>query len=91
MYYLDLLYMIFPDKKLKMNKILYIVQLLEKIFLKNFLFEKGLEEQNYELICYALYFLLKYDFEISNVDPDEAISSNYACLNFLLSYIKKTR
>lgn len=77
----------------------YLVPLLEKNVFEKFsvssveiknlsqkLFEKGLDEKNYELICYALYFSLKYDFEIVKVDPDEAIASN-SCLFKLFSFL----
>lgn len=77
----------------------YLVPLLEKSVFEKFsvsgveieklsqkLFEKGLDEKNYELICYALYFSIKYGFEIVKVDPDDAIASN-SCLFKLFAFL----
>lgn len=81
----------------------YLVPLLDKNVFEKFIdsnkqicnisqkiFKKGLDEKNYELICYALYFAIKYDFVISEVDPEEAINSN-SCLFklFVFLYFKK--
>lgn len=77
----------------------YLVPLLEKSVFEKFsvsgvdienlsqkLFEKGLDEKNYELICYALYFSIKYGFEIVKVDPDDAIASS-SCLFKLFAFL----
>ena len=81
----------------------YLAPLLEKSVFEKFsvssveienlsqkLYEKGLNEKNYELICYALYFSIKYDFEIVKVDPDDAITSNSCLFKFFaFLYFKK--
>lgn len=77
----------------------YLVPLLEKNVFDKFtvsreqiknlsqkIFKNGLDQKNYELICYALYFAVKYEFEIIEVDPDGAISSN-SCLFKLFAYL----
>lgn len=50
------------------------------------LYEEGLKLKNYEAVCYALYFALKYKFEIEKLDFDAAEKSNH-CLLLLLSYL----
>lgn len=57
---------------------------IEKLSQK--IFKKGLDEKNYELICYALYFSIKYGFKIIRVDPDDAIASN-SCLFKLFAFL----
>jgi len=50
------------------------------------LFKNGRDNKNYESICYALHFAIKYDFEIIELDSTEAIQSN-SCLFKLFSFL----
>ena len=77
----------------------YLVPLLEQNVFEKFnvsniqikelsqrLFKLGYDSKNYESICYALYFAVKYDFEITSLNPDTAITSN-SCLFKLFAFL----
>ena len=77
----------------------YLVSLLEDFVFKPFgvertmiskiarlLYEDGIRAKNYEAVCYALYFAIKYEFEINNHYFDDAKKSNH-CLFLLFSYL----
>ena len=49
------------------------------------LYQLGLETRNYEAICFALFFAIKYDFIIDNINVNDAINSS-DCLFLLLLY-----
>lgn len=53
----------------------------------NQLYEFGLQKHLYEACSYALYWAVKYDFNITSAYVDEAIQSG-DCIFLLLSYIK---
>lgn len=50
------------------------------------LYEEGIKLKNYEVVCYALYYAIKYGFEIGKLDFDTAKNSNN-CLFLLFSYL----
>ena len=50
------------------------------------LYKEGVRLKNYEAVCYALYYANKYEFEINELDFDDAKSSNN-CLFLLFSYL----
>lgn len=77
----------------------YLVSLLEDCVFKpfgvnkteismfsNLLYSEGIKLKNYEGICYALYYAIKYGFQIDEVDVDTAKNSNN-CLFLLFSYL----
>ena len=49
-------------------------------------FRVGCNSQNYEAICYAIYFSLKYNFDIDSITANTAISSD-SCLFKLLAFL----
>lgn len=49
-------------------------------------FQLGCNTQNYEAICFAIYFSLKYDFDINGITADAAISSD-SCLFKLFAFL----
>ena len=53
--------------------------------ISNLIFERGMEERNYEAVSYSLYFALKYDFEIDALDADEMLKSE-DCVAMLVSH-----
>lgn len=77
----------------------YLISLLEEYVFKPFgiekteisklsalLYKEGIKLKNYEEICYALYYAIKYKFEIDTLDFDAAKHSNN-CLFLLFSYL----
>lgn len=77
----------------------YLVPLLEKNVFNKFdvpsaqigdlsqrLYKKGLEEKNYEVICYSLYYAMKWNFSIKDINPDDVIASS-SCLFKLFAYL----
>lgn len=50
------------------------------------LYKDGIKLKNYEEVCYALYYAIKYKFEIDTLDFDVAKQSNN-CLFLLFSYL----
>lgn len=52
-------------------------------------FRLGNDRHNYEAICFSIYFSLKYDFEISGISADAAISSD-SCLLKLFTFLYYT-
>lgn len=46
----------------------------------------GLEKRNYEACCYAIYFALKYKFDIKDLDLNEVLQID-SCLMKLLTYL----
>lgn len=77
----------------------YLISLLEEYVFKPFgvekteisklsalLYKEGIELKNYEEVCYALYYAIKYKFEIDTLDFDVAKYSNN-CLFLFFSYL----
>ena len=77
----------------------YLVSLLEEYVFKQFgvektviskisalLYKEGVKHKNYEAVCYALYYAIKYEFEIVELDFNVAKNSNN-CLFLLFSYL----
>lgn len=77
----------------------YLIPLLEKNLFDKFnvskeqitsisqkIYKDGLASRNFEAVCYTIYFALKYDFTISQISSDDAISDN-SCLFKLLTYL----
>lgn len=77
----------------------YLISLLEEYVFKPFgvdkteisklsalLYKEGIKLKNYEEVCYALYYAIKYKFEIDTLDFDVAKHSNN-CLFLLFSYL----
>lgn len=77
----------------------YLVSLLEEYVFKPFgvektviskisdlLYKAGVKLKNYEAVCYALYYAIKYEFEIVELDFNIAKNSNN-CLFLLFSYL----
>lgn len=54
--------------------------------ISNLLFKDGISLKNYESVCYALYYAIKYSFEIKGMDFEKAKHSNN-CLFLLFSYL----
>nr|WP_308641986.1 RNA-directed DNA polymerase [Paenibacillus nuruki] len=52
----------------------------------NIIYEEGFMSNNYESVCYALFFSIKYNFEIKSIDFEKIRNSNHAILN-LLGYL----
>ena len=52
----------------------------------NLIYTEGLSSKNYETICYALYYSIKYGFVIDNVTFEAAKQSNN-CLFLLFAYL----
>lgn len=50
------------------------------------IFKNGLENRNYEAVSYAIYFAIKYKFELSDICAYDAIESDH-CIYKLLTYI----
>ncbi|EOU2018398.1 RNA-directed DNA polymerase, partial [Clostridium perfringens] len=50
------------------------------------IFNSGLENKNYEEVSYAIYFAIKYKFELKNIKANNAIESEH-CIYKLLTYI----
>ncbi|EOU2100958.1 hypothetical protein C0L85_06945, partial [Clostridium perfringens] len=50
------------------------------------IFKNGLENRNYEAVSYAIYFAIKYKFELSDICAYDAIKSDH-CIYKLLTYI----
>lgn len=81
----------------------YLVSILEKFvferldvepkyikLLSENLFDSGLSQRNYEAVSYAVYFAIKYGFELKNLKSSDAISSNSCIFKLLaLLYFKK--
>jgi hypothetical protein len=62
---------------------------VEKDLIKNFtieIFKEGLKNINYELVSYSLYYSLKYDFLIDNIDLNRLRESKN-CIVLLLAYL----
>lgn len=53
-------------------------------------YRSGLSSGNYDAVCYALYFAIKYRFRISRSKVTDAISSN-DCILLLLDYIYRKK
>lgn len=54
------------------------------------LFSDGIKTRNYEQSCYAVYFALKYDFELNDLDAKIIIESDSCILKLLgFLYFKK--
>lgn len=51
----------------------------------NLLFEQELKVKNYDAVCYALFFAIKYDFGIQNLSAQDAVDSD-SCIYKLLAY-----
>lgn len=77
----------------------YLIPLLEREVFQKFdvkseqiesfsqqIFRLGYNSRNYEAVCYSIYYSLKYNFTLDDLDPDKAISSN-SCLFKLLAYL----
>lgn len=77
----------------------YLISLLEEYVFKPFgveraeisklsvlFYKEGIKLKNYEEVCYALYYAIKYKFEIDTLDFDIAKHSNN-CLFLLFSYL----
>ncbi|WP_297522476.1 RNA-directed DNA polymerase [uncultured Clostridium sp.] len=77
----------------------YLVLILEDSIFKKFevknadilvlsqeLFNKGLEEKNYEIISYAVYYAIKYEFDIEELNVEDIIRCN-DCICKVISYI----
>lgn len=77
----------------------YLVSLLEEYVFKpfsveksmisaisNMLYEEGIKLKNYEAVCYALYYAIKYDLDITSLNFDIAKRSNH-CLFLLFTYL----
>ncbi|MCC5893575.1 RNA-directed DNA polymerase [Exiguobacterium sp.] len=56
----------------------------------NLLYEEGVRQNNHEIICYAIYFSLKYNFMIENLDYVVSKESNN-CILLLLSFLYAVR
>ena len=54
------------------------------------IFKLGLENRNYEAVSYAIYFAIKYKFDLNDIDANNAIESNH-CIYKLLTYIYFTK
>ena len=52
----------------------------------NLIYAEGLSSKNYEIICYALYYSIKYGFVIDDVTFEAAKQSN-DCLFLLFAYL----
>jgi hypothetical protein len=52
----------------------------------NALYNQELKVKNYEAVCYAIYFAIKYNFPICTIDIN-VITSSSSCILKLLSYI----
>lgn len=52
----------------------------------NLIYQEGINTKNYEMLCYALFFALKYKFEIQIVNSDEIRNSRH-CILMLLGYL----
>lgn len=52
-------------------------------------FQLGYNTQNYEAICFSIYFSLKYNFKIKGITADAAISSD-SCLFKLFAFLYYT-
>lgn len=50
------------------------------------IFKFGLKNRNYESVSYAIYFAIKYKFDLNDIDVTNAIESNH-CIYKLLTYI----
>lgn len=48
--------------------------------------KKGLENKNYEIVSYAIYFAIKYNFELKDISVENAIETNH-CIYKILTYI----
>ena len=77
----------------------YLVSLLEEYVFKPFgvekemistfskiLYKEGIKIKNYEAVCYALYYAIKYEFDISCLNFDIAKRSDH-CLVLLFTYL----
>ena len=77
----------------------YLISQLEKYVFKPFgvkkkmikdfsnsIYEEGLKLKNYEMVCFAIYYSIKYEFDIKKLDINSAKESNH-CLFLLLSYL----
>ena len=62
------------------------VEKTEILKLSVLLYKDGIKLKNYEEVCYALYYAIKYKFEIDMLDFDVAKHSNN-CLFLLFSYL----
>ncbi len=52
----------------------------------NYLYQEGLDKRNFEECDYAIYYALKYDLNIVNIDASAIIKSN-DCIYMLISYL----
>lgn len=77
----------------------YLVSLLEEYVFEPFgveeamiskiselLYEEGIKVKNYEVVCYVLYYAIKYGFEIARLDFNKVKKSNH-CLFLLFAYL----
>lgn len=77
----------------------YLVTLLEDCLFKpfdvettlinnisNLLYEEGIKSKNYEVVYYALYYAMKYELEISDLNFD-TVKKSQDCLFLLLAYL----
>ena len=77
----------------------YLVSLLEEYIFEPFkvskdeifkiadrMYSEGIQFKNYEEVCYAVYYAIKYDFEIEKIDFQEAKDSEH-CIFLLLEYL----
>lgn len=53
----------------------------------NLLFKQELAVKNYDAVCYALYFSMKYGFEIESLSAKDAIESN-SCIYKLFAFLQ---
>ena len=49
-------------------------------------FDDGIKTRNFEECCYAIYYALKYDFNIRKLDATDMVGIN-SCLLMLLTYL----
>lgn len=54
--------------------------------ISNLIYDEGARLNNYEAVCFSLYFAIKYGFEIESVNVDSAKGSNH-CLFLLFAYL----
>lgn len=78
----------------------YLVQIMDEYVFERFkvsqreiedfsnrLFEQELAVKDYDAVCYALYFSIKYDFNITTLSAQNAVDSD-SCIYKLFTYLK---